>query len=530
MSGILLMLISSVLISPELKAQLQNAQDDEKITAIIVMNADYPYAAVENLPVKEKAQIFKEIARNSQQDLIDYLNQFPEEVFEIRQFWVFNGLHITASKRVISALFKREDIKYISHNGIIKLPKDEKIFDTRPVGWNIRKIMADSCWNAGYNGEDILIGITDTGCDFTHPALQGKWSGYWRDCVNAQAQPYDDNGHGIFCSGIICGGDGFGPFAEDIGVAPGAKLVVAKVFDQNGASQYVWIDAGMQWLADLKVDSGVDIRAVSNSWGGNTYDLHFWNICLTWKSIGILGIWSIGSSGPGQGTCSAPGNYPLVLGCGATDTSDVVASFSARGPAPNQPPWNDTLYWFRRDWNLTKPDVVAPGVSIRSSYNNGSYTIMNGTSWTNPHAAGGVAIMCQAKPNLTVTQLYNLFLDNADTVPGGYGWPNNTYGWGRINLWRSLQSALNVEEINTKELSEIIIIPNPCRGILKINLGGNYDCHLTIYDATGREVFNTGLEGRFRILKLPERMNSGIYFFKFGLPDKFLVKKVLLVK
>ena len=530
MSGILLMLISSVLITPELKFQLQNAQSGERITAIIVMNADYPYEAVDNLPLREKAQIFKEIARNSQQDLVDYLYQFPDEVFEIRQFWVFNGLHITVSKRVISELLKREDIKYILHNGIVKIPENEKRSDARTPGWNIRKIMADSCWNEGYTGQDILIGITDTGCDFTHPALQGKWSGYWRDCVNAQAQPYDDNGHGIFCSGIICGGDGLGPFNEDIGVAPGAKLVVAKVFDQNGAGQYVWIDAGMQWIADLKVDSGVDIRAVSNSWGGSTTDLHFWNICLTWKSIGILGIWSIGSGGPGQGTCSAPGNYPVVMGCGATDSSDVIASFSARGPAPDQPPWNDTIYWFRRDWNRIKPDIAAPGVGIRSSFTGSGYAIMNGTSFTNPACAGGIAILCQAKPDLSVTRLYNLLLDNADHPSSGLPYPNNNYGWGRLNLWNALKAILGMEENDVDNIFRITIIPNPCKEILKINFGGDYNCPLTIYDATGRVVFNTVLEGKSKILKLPERLNSGIYFFKFGLLDKIFIKKVLLLK
>jgi bacillopeptidase F len=529
MSEILILLVSSVLISPELKVQLENLQDNEKITAIIVMKAEYPFEALENLPIKQKAQIFKEIANNSQRDLINYLNQLPDEVTKIEKFWVFNGLHITASKRIMTELFKREDIKYMLHNGAVRLPESGRLSDIRAIEWNIRKIQADSCWNTGYTGQDILIGITDTGCDFTHPALQGKWSGYWRDCVNGQAQPYDDNGHGVFAAGIICGGDGLGPFTDDIGTAPGARLVVAKVFDQNGGSQYVWIDAGMQWIADLKVDSGVDIRAVSNSWGGGTYDLHFWDMCLTWKSIGILGIWSIGSGGPGQGTCGAPGNYPLVLGCGATDSKDVIASFSSRGPAPNQPPWNDTLYWFRRDWNLTKPDVAAPGVGIRSSYNNGSYAIMNGTSWTNPHAAGGVAIMCQAKPNLTVTQLYNLFLDNADTVPGGYTWPNNTYGWGRINLWRSLQSALHIEENNTKELSEITIIPNPCKGILEISLG-DYNGLLNIYDVTGRTIFTTLYKNKSRILNLPETLNNGIYFLKIPTPNRVYVKKIVLIK
>ncbi|MGB9719854.1 MAG: S8 family serine peptidase [bacterium] len=414
-------------------------------------------------------------------------------------------------------------------NKPIQIPEETKTSDMRMPEWNIRKVKADSCWIAGYTGDSIFIGILDTGCSFTHPALSGKWSGYWKDCVNAQPQPYDDNGHGTFAAGIICGGDGFGPFVDDIGVAPGAKLVASKVFDQNGAGQYTWLDAGLQWIADLKVDSGVDIRAVSNSWGGNTYDLHFWNICLTYKSIGILGMWSIGSGGPGSGTCSAPGNYPLVLGMGATDSLDNIASFSSRGPAPNQPPWNDTIYWFRRDWNLTKPDIVAPGVNIRSSYNNGSYAIMSGTSWTNPHAAGGAAILCQANPALTVTELYNLFLDNADTVYYG-GYPNNTYGWGRLNLWRTLRSALKIEE-NPKGFvhDDITISPNPCRGMIRINLFHN-NSKLDIYDATGTRVFTKILHNRNETFYLSKTLKNGIYFLRIRTPEEIFNKKIVLIK
>ncbi len=101
--------------------------------------------------------------------------------------------------------------------------------------------MADSCWVAGYTGDSIFIGHLDTGCDFTHPALTSKFSGYRRDFVNGLTVPYDDNGHGAFSAGIICG--------------------------------------------------GVD---------------------------------------PGQGNCVAPGNYPLVLGSGATDSLDYIVSFSSR--------------------------------------------------------------------------------------------------------------------------------------------------------------------------------------------------------
>ncbi|MEO0138185.1 MAG: S8 family peptidase [candidate division WOR-3 bacterium] len=530
MGVLLCFFLSSALISKELQIQIENLNDDEYLTAIIVMNAEYPHAEVEILPIKQKAEIFREIAHNSQKELIEYLSTFPEEIREIKQFWVFNGLHITATKRIIKTLFKRNDIKYILHNGIANLPPYEISDDFRDTGWNIRKVRADSCWNAGYTGDNVLIGILDTGCDFTHPALSGKWSGYWKDCVNGQTQPYDDNGHGLFAAGIICGGDGFGPFGNDIGVAPGAKLVVAKIFDRNGYAQNVWIDAGMQWIADLKVDSGVDIRAVSNSWGSsNIYILHWWDMCLTWKSIGILGLCSIGSSGPGQGTCNPPGNYPLVLGCGATDSLDYIAPFSSRGPAPDTPPWNDTIYWFRRDWNLTKPDIVAPGVNIRSSYNNGGYAIMNGTSWTNPHAAGGVAILCQANPNLSVTELYNLFLNNADSIYYG-GYPNNTYGWGRLNLWHTLQSALKIEENNQRTVSgNVIVIPNPTHGHLKfVHLSDN--CFITVYDATGRKVYDCAIEAQLGFLNLPESIKNGVYFIEIKTRPGVIIRKFALVR
>lgn len=530
MSEFLVVLVFSVFVSPELKIQSGNLEDNEKITVIVVMDTEYPFNTVENLPVKEKADIFKEIAHNSQQNLIDYLQQFPSEIEGIKQFWVFNGLHIRATKRIVNELIKRDDIKYIIHNGVIKLPELKNVPDSRTPEWNISKVMADSCWYAGYTGDSIIIGHLDTGCDFTHPALSAKWSGYWRDCVNGQTQPYDDNGHGIFSAGIICGGDGLGPFVNDIGVAPGAKLVCAKVFDTGGSGQYVWIDAGMQWIADLKVDSGVDIRAVSNSWGGSRYDLHFWDMCLVWKSIGILGIWAIGSSGPGQGTCGAPGNYPLVLGSGATDVNDYIASFSSRGPAPNQPPWNDTLYWFRHDWILTKPDIVAPGVNIRSSYNNGGYTTMNGTSWTNPHIAGGVAILCEAKPELTITQLYNLFLDNTDRPSHGAPYPNNTYGWGRLNVWKALQAALNInEDDNNKYSPQIIFSPNPCQGRIKIILSDvNYS--IILYNITGREVWRTFLTKNVPVLNLPAQLKNGVYFLRINTPSRVIVKKFVLLK
>ncbi|MEO0161736.1 MAG: S8 family peptidase [candidate division WOR-3 bacterium] len=530
MIGTIIFILYSAYITPELEYQLSHAGDKEMLTVICALKTEYPYEAIENLPVKDKIRILKETAAKSQKRLIEYLSSCSEDVKELKSFWIFNGLHITATKRLISKLREWDEIKYLLHDGVIILPGSVINEDFRTPEWNIRRVKADSCWLAGYTGSDVLLGLLDSGCNFTHPALAGKWSGYWKDCVNGQTQPYDDNGHGIFMAGIICGGDGPGPFTNDIGVAPGAKLVVAKVFNAQGVGQYTWIDDGMQWMADLKVDSGVDIRAVSNSWtSGNIYDLHFWNMCRTWKSIGILGIWNIGSTGPGSGTSLAPGNYPLVLGCGAVDSLDYIASFSSRGPAPDTPPWNDTTFWYRRDWNLTKPEIVAPGVNIRSCTGSSGYQTMSGTSLSNPHVAGGVAILCQANPNLTVTELYNLFLDNADSIYYG-GYPNNTYGWGRLNLWRTLRAVTGKKENKSEGLKmHISITPNPSPGFIKLSPGGDL-LSAVLYDIAGKKVCALKIEKNADIIPLPATIKNGIYFLEVKSKTTRLVHKIILIR
>ncbi|MEO0185290.1 MAG: hypothetical protein ABIL20_05785, partial [candidate division WOR-3 bacterium] len=80
MEVLLCLLVSSTIISKELQIQIENLNDNEYLTVIIVMNTEYPYAEVENLQIRQKAEIFREIAHSSQKDLIEYLRAFPEEI------------------------------------------------------------------------------------------------------------------------------------------------------------------------------------------------------------------------------------------------------------------------------------------------------------------------------------------------------------------------------------------------------------------------------------------------------------------
>ena len=474
-------------IDPDLDARLPAFGDYEMLPIIVHMKDQTGLALSSgDLSREEKVSYLQEFSASHQTGILDYVKRFNGQISDLRTYWIFNGFALKATKHVIRQLSTHPDIDCIIGDGAVKL--DDQRFDgPRNPEWNIIKIGADTCWDLGYDGSGIIVGTIDTGVDTSHPALSGKFvPGGWFDAVNGQGAPYDDNGHGTFSLGIICGGDGNGPFVDDIGVAPGVHYIAAKVFDAGGSGQLTWLHSGLQWMATQDVD------IINNPWGIDHLSQEFWTDCLNLHNLGITVVFAVGGGGPGSGTAAAPGNYPVVTGVGATDNADDVSSFSARGPAPDQPPWNDTTYWQRPDWNLTKPDIVAPGVNVRSSYNNGTYSVMSGTSLATAHVTGAYAILLQMDSLATNYVLYQVLLDYADHPVQGEPYPNNDYGWGRVNVFAALQ-ALSVAEYRRSPTSPstLNIAPNPFFGklVISYSIGQRPKrFELKIYDASGRLV------------------------------------------
>ena len=437
-------------VTSKLNVEILNAPAEEMITCIVTMKEDYPFELLRGRSVFDKIATYRAIAEETQEPVVEILNAHRSDAVVVDRYWIINGFHLKAKPRVIAALSNRVDVERIFHNETFFVdaepadPLDEILGDRDPE-WGVWKIMAHLCWSEGYTGEGIIVGHTDTGVDVEHPALAGKWAGYWFDAINGQETPYDDNGHGTHTMGTIVGGDGLGPFADDIGVAPGATFVTAKVLNGFGSGSSVQIMSGLQWIADLK--ETVDVKVMSASWRNFiATDTSFWPAMLLYHSLGILPVVGNGNEGPKPASSGTPGNYPMVLGVGATDPDDNVASFSSRGPAPEIDPWTDTTYWLRPDWNFIKPDVCAPGVYVRSSMPGGTYQVQQGTSMATPHVAGAVAILCQKNPTLTPAMLYNLLVDTADQPEAGGPYPNNEYGWGRINVWEALLAAPSTDQ------------------------------------------------------------------------------------
>jgi len=441
----------SGVITPSLQDKLNSTPPDGKVRVIVVMTATPDFTALTGFTREDKVTILKAFAEDSQRDLLEFLNSFPpDEVSTLRSFWIFNGLVLEATPSVIEKVAKRKDVAYVKEDEWISIQTNtaEPEATLTSVEWNIQKINADDVWDLGYTGQGVIVGNVDTGVDATHPALSGKFTGYWHDATwSGCSTPCDDVGHGTHTMGTILGGDGPGPFTNDIGVAPGAQFVAAKAF-WYGFGMTSWLLDCMEWIGDL-VGQGVDVRVVSNSWGNcDQTDQTFWNAVLTWRNLGIIPVFAIGNSSncgysepPPYGSAVTPGNYPTVIGVGATDNSDNIASFSLRGPAPDQNPWNNTSYWGRPDWNLIKPDISAPGVNVRSSVPGGGYDVYSGTSMACPHVAGVVALLLSKNPDLTYTDVYNLILDNAYQPSQGAPYPNNIYGWGRVDALAAINAV-----------------------------------------------------------------------------------------
>jgi hypothetical protein len=154
-----------------------------------------------------------------------------------------------------------------------------------------------------------------------------------------------------------------------------------------------------------------------------------------WLELGIVPVFAAGNTGPGAGTVGSPAGYPEALAVGAMDVDSSIPSFSGRGPITwqnldGQGPAAGTV--------LAKPDLVAPGVGITSTYPRG-YASFSGTSMASPHVAGVAALVRKLNPGLSPQGVTDILRESATdvNVPG----IDSASGAGRVDALRALEIA-----------------------------------------------------------------------------------------
>jgi subtilisin family serine protease len=249
-------------------------------------------------------------------------------------------------------------------------------------------------------------------------------------------------------TGTAVGTDG----AENrIGMAPGARWIGCRNMDQGNGTPARYTECFQFFLAPTdsaganpRPELGADVT--SNSWGcppseGCTDPDVLRAVVENTRAAGIFVAVSAGNSGPSCSTVdTVPAFYDAAFSVGASSIVDTIAGFSSRGPV------------IVDGSNRMKPDVTAPGVSIRSSIPGAAYSRFSGTSMASPHVAGAVALLWSAVPALAnhVPETEALLRATAvrltsDQECGGVSGsavPNPVFGWGRIDVAAAVASAL----------------------------------------------------------------------------------------
>lgn len=261
----------------------------------------------------------------------------------------------------------------------------------------IKMIGAPKIWEKS-KGKGITVAILDTGCDITHPDLSERIIGgrNFTDDDNGNPDLYTDyNGHGTHVAGTIAAVQNHNGV---IGVAPEAGLLILKVLDKNGSGQYDWIINGINYAVEQKV------AIISMSLGGpeDVPELH--QAIQNAIANQILVVCAAGNEGDGQESSdefSYPGSYNEVISVGAINLQRRSSEFSNSN---------------------NEVDLVAPGEEILSTYINGKYARLSGTSMATPHISGALALIKDvANKNferiLTEPELYAQLIKR--TVPLG---------------------------------------------------------------------------------------------------------------
>jgi subtilisin family serine protease len=385
-------------------------------------------------------------AHATQGSVLNYLQRQKAlgKVQDYQSFWIVNAVALTATTKVIeeiaqhpevAAVYKDKDIGPIEP---IKPIEFKKVFDRKTgVEPGLKAIKADYLWAKGINGAGTLVCSIDTGVDGNHIALFNRWRGNngataqesWFDPHKSSSFPVDDlENHGTLTMGVMTGMSA----GDTIGAAFGAQWITANFFENDYIFDFVALKtilACFQWIADPDGNPAT-IEDVPDVLNGSFY-VGGWRVCtdILWDAIdaveaaGVVAIFSAGNDGENGALTlvnqASRATTPInTFSVGAVDANNLIAAFSSRGPS-------------RCDSTSVKPEVVAPGVQIRSSVVDG-YGVASGTSSSAPHVSGAVALLRQNNPDATVEEIKYALLNSAMDL-GAEG-EDNSYGTGIIDI------------------------------------------------------------------------------------------------
>ena len=396
----------------------------------------------------------------------------------VRSSWIANALFVEAKSNLIAELSWDESIEWIGLNGQLEQEEAESMLPPpflQPNGIEpgLAAINAPALWAMGYTGYGQLTMTSDTGVDPSHPALSLSYYGHYVPIEQTWFQvfedgtptgnyvPFDGSDHGTHVTGTTLGLDRLRN--DTIGVAFNANWIGARTLGGIGTADNVF---AFEWALNPDGDtSTVDDMpdVINNSWwdpsisGEDCFSVYV-PVMEALEVAGIAVIFSAGNQGGQASTITSPKNINLnevnIFATGSVNgnsSSLPIAGSSSRGPS----------ICAATDSSLViKPEVCAPGVSVRSCVPGNDYDFKGGTSMAAPHVSGAILLLKEAFPDLTAKDLKLALYHSARDlgVPG----EDNTFGMGIIDVLAAYNYLV--------DLGNIPVSPHRANDVMLVNV------------------------------------------------------------
>lgn len=296
--------------------------------------------------------------------------------------------------------------------------QDHRVYaSAQPLPTGIDRIQGELSPTARINGVDervnVDVAVIDTGIDLAHPDLNVYRAG-GKNCVTSFLAPNDLNGHGSHVAGTIGAIDNT---VGVVGVAPGARVWPIKVLTDVGTGlnsavicgvNHVTSRAGEIEVANMSLGGG---GSDDNNCGNSNNDAYHRAVCSSVQA-GVTVVVAAGNDSVNAST-TTPAAYDEVI------TVSALADFNgAPGGGGASTCTNDVDDTFANYSNFgADVDLIAPGTCIRSTYMNGGYSTISGTSMASPHVAGAAALYKSVNPGATPAQVKSVLQST-----GGLDW------------------------------------------------------------------------------------------------------------
>jgi hypothetical protein len=412
--------------------------------------------------------------------------------------YTFNGFVIeNISLSSIQKLLELPQIQSISIDKQIITFENIQTNSSNNVNINVND------FNNDYNSDtNVTIAFFDTGVDYNHPALKNQYLGGY-DFVNNDNDPYDDNGHGTHCTGIAIGNHIIDGEITFQGIAPNYKYYSYKVMDENGTGYTSWFIEAFEKAIDPNNDGNIsdktDIISISAGDQYGTINDDLSNAASNAVNAGIIVLAAAGNKGPNQNTIASPACSPNVIAVGSVDKNLVISDFSSRG--------SEKL-------RKIKPDFLASGEQIFSTWPNNSYKVLSGTSMATPYIAGYCALILNDNKFLSPIDVSMILRQNAIDI--GYNYTTQGYGYISTNIDKMVDKNVPISIINTSinDYENIITIKGSSYSQdfqyykLSYQLNSNMDYWIPI--SISNNQINNNLLYKWDVSKIP----SGYYKIK----------------